>query len=109
MLAFGWLSDRTGWRASLVIVQEATLVVGAIILSIWPASFGLKMFAYFTLWLSNAAGPILVAWMADLTPCPSQRAIIIGVCCTAVYAVDSFANSASKPNPCALIRSCDRR
>lgn len=95
MLAFGWLSDRTGWRASLVVVQELTLLVGAIILAVWPASFGLKMFAFFTLWLSNAAGPILVAWMADLTPCPSQRAIILGVCLTLVFAIDSFANSPS--------------
>jgi ACS family pantothenate transporter-like MFS transporter len=60
MLGYGWLSDRTGWRAGLVVVQELTLAFGAIILACWPSSFGFKMFAYFTLWLSNAAGPILV-------------------------------------------------
>lgn len=58
MLAFGWLSDRKGWRAGLVVVQQTTLLIGAIILAVWPASFGLKMFGYFTLWLSNAAGEL---------------------------------------------------
>ena len=57
MLAFGWLSDRKGWRASLVIVQQATVVIGCIILAAWPTSFGLKMFGYHVLFLSNSAGP----------------------------------------------------
>lgn len=116
-IAFGWLSDRTNWRASLVVVQEVTLAFGAIILACWPSSFGFKMFAYFTLWLSNAAGPILIvssschctratiadwcfslqAWMADLTPSPEERSVIIGVCITLLYVVDSFANSSSPP------------
>ena len=94
MLAIAWLSDRKGWRASLVIVQEVTLLIGAIILSVWPASFGLKMFGFYILYLSCAGGPILVAWMADLTPCPSQRALILGLTPTCSFAIDSFANSA---------------
>lgn len=42
-LFFAWLSDRTGWRASLVVVQQVLLVIGAITLSVWPSSFGVKM------------------------------------------------------------------
>jgi hypothetical protein len=40
-------------------VQVITFV-GCIILSAWPASFGLKMLGYFLLWLNNAGGPILI-------------------------------------------------
>lgn len=52
MLAVAWLSDRKNWRASLVIVQEVTLLIGAIILAVWPSSFGLKMFGFYILYLS---------------------------------------------------------
>lgn len=41
-----------------------------------------------------AGGPILIAWMADFTPDPSQRALILGLTPTCSFAVDSFANSA---------------
>ncbi|KAL7413814.1 major facilitator superfamily domain-containing protein [Mrakia frigida] len=60
MIACGWASGKWGSRIGWIVGQEMTLFVGAVILSCWPASFGLKTFAYFTLWLSNAAGPILI-------------------------------------------------
>lgn len=40
---------------------------------------------------------LLQAWMADLTPSPEERSVIIGVCITLLYVVDSFANSSSPP------------
>lgn len=36
--------------------------------------------------------------MADWCPSPEKRNIIVGVCVTLNYAVDSFANSASFPH-----------
>lgn len=66
------------------------------------------MVGYFLLWTSNAAGPILIvsisvgdipvevddkAWMADWCPAPEERAIIVGVAVTFVFAIDAFANS----------------
>ena len=68
------------------------MLLGQIILAIWPPSEGLKFFAYFILWCSNAVGPILIAWMADLCPSPEERSTIIAVCVTLVFAVDAFAN-----------------
>lgn len=70
MLFFAWLSDKTGHRATLVIVQQVTLLIGTITLSVWPASFGVKMWAYFMLWLSNAAGPTLVVSSGPLLSPP---------------------------------------
>lgn len=86
------------------------------------------MLGFFILWLNHAAGAILIvspsfshlllllislpflpspslqAWMADLCPSPEERAVIIGVACTFLYAVDSFANS-KYPSPRVLFSS----
>jgi ACS family pantothenate transporter-like MFS transporter len=60
MLLFAWLSSRTGTRARWIIIQMVITLIGCLILSAWPASFGLKMVGYFLLWLNNAGGPILI-------------------------------------------------
>ena len=73
-------------------LTQVPTIIGLVILSVWPASFSIKMVGFF-LWTSNAAGPILIAWMADWCPSPEKRNIIVGVCVTLNYAVDSFANS----------------
>ncbi|KAK4686779.1 bacterial leucyl aminopeptidase, partial [Tremellales sp. Uapishka_1] len=92
MLIFGWLSSRTGWRATWIIIQQVILLFGAIILSVWPPSFGFKMFGYFLLWLSNATGPILIAWMAEQCPSPEERAILLGISITIVFSMDAWDN-----------------
>lgn len=40
--------------------NQVITLVGCIILSAWPASFGVKMVGYFLLWLNNSGGPILI-------------------------------------------------
>ncbi|KAJ6560974.1 major facilitator superfamily domain-containing protein [Mycena sp. CBHHK59/15] len=54
----------------------------------------------FILWTSNAVGPILVAWMAEMGDgSAEERAIILGVCLTLANAVDSVANGEWFPLP----------
>ncbi|KAJ7501068.1 major facilitator superfamily domain-containing protein [Mycena galericulata] len=93
MLGFSWISDLTQQRCRWVVIQQIPILTGCLILSAWPASFGLKMFAFFILWTSNAVGPILVAWMAETGDgSAEERAIILGVCLTLANAVDSVSN-----------------
>jgi len=40
--------------------HQVITLVGCIILSAWPTSFGVKMVGYFLLWLNNSGGPILI-------------------------------------------------
>lgn len=45
------------------------------------------------LFISNAAGPIILAWMADETGrAPEERTVMVAVMVTVVYAVDCWAN-----------------
>ena len=63
-----------------------------LVLAAWPASTGFKFFAYFGMWCSNAVGPILIAWMADVCPSPEERSVIIAVAVTLNFSVDAFQN-----------------
>lgn len=92
MLLFAWLSSRTGWRATWIVVQMCLFLVGSIILSVWPAGFGIKMVGFFFLWVSNSAGPILLAWMADCCPSPEERSMIVAIAVTFVFVIDAWAN-----------------
>ena len=71
---------------------QLSILFCQIILSVWPASTGFKFFAFYGLWCSNAAGPILIAWMADVCPSPEERSILIGVAVTANFAINAFQN-----------------
>lgn len=92
MLLFAWLSSRTGWRATWVTVQNILFLIGCIILSVWPGGIPIKMVGFFLTYAANAISPILVAWMADVCPIPEERAMIIGVTVSLVYAMDSWMN-----------------
>ncbi|AFR98231.2 transmembrane transporter Liz1p [Cryptococcus neoformans C23] len=92
MLLFAWLSSRTGWRATWVTVQNILFLIGCIILSVWPGGIPIKMVGFFLTYTANAISPILVAWMADVCPIPEERAMIIGVTVSLVYAMDSWMN-----------------
>lgn len=50
------------------------------------------MVGFFLTYTANAISPILVAWMADVCPIPEERAMIIGVTVSLVYAMDSWMN-----------------
>ncbi|TIB37589.1 hypothetical protein E3P86_02129 [Wallemia ichthyophaga] len=94
MMLWAYLSDKQQRRCRYIVIQQLTIFVGTIILSTWPASFGLKMFAYFFLYLSNCGGPLIIAWMSDLIGKQNTelRTIYIGLAVTLVNAIDSFQN-----------------
>lgn len=94
MMIWAYLSDKQQRRCRYIVIQQLTIFVGTIILSTWPASFGLKMFAYFFLYLSNCGGPLIIAWMSDLIGKQNTelRTIYIGLAVTLVNAIDSFQN-----------------
>ncbi|CED85583.1 Permease of the major facilitator superfamily [Phaffia rhodozyma] len=92
MVGCAWGSGRTGRKLEWIVGQMTTMLIGTIILSIWPASFETKMVGYYLLWMSNGVGPILIAWMADWCPSPEERSLQIGVIVTFVYVIDSWAN-----------------
>lgn len=92
MIIWAYLSDRLQKRCTFIILQQITLLIGAIILSTWPKSLGLKMFAYFILFLSNSAGPLIIAWMSDTIGKENTelRSMMIGMAVCIVNAIDSF-------------------
>ncbi|TIC03924.1 MFS general substrate transporter [Wallemia mellicola] len=94
MLIWAYLSDIHQRRCRYIVAQQITILVGTIILSTWPKSFGLKMFAYYFLYLSNSAGPLIVAWMSDTIGKQNteMRTIYIGLGVCVVNAIDSFQN-----------------
>ena len=92
MIIWAYLSDRLQKRCTFIILQQITLLIGAIILSTWPKSLGLKMFAYYILFLSNSAGPLIIAWMSDTIGKENTelRSMMIGMAVCIVNAIDSF-------------------
>ncbi|GHJ89178.1 hypothetical protein NliqN6_5580 [Naganishia liquefaciens] len=90
MLAFAYVHSRTGWHTTWVVVQETTLLIGVIILTIWPQAFATKMVAFFLLFCSNAVGPILIAWMSAHFRTPEERGIVIGLAVTFVFPMSAW-------------------
>ena len=54
-------------------MSEIITLIGCIILSIWPASFGVKMVGYFLLWMNNSGGPILIVCLIIVSSYPPSR------------------------------------
>jgi MFS family permease len=93
MLVFSYLSDRYLQRARWIAVMLAPHTVGCVMLAIWPARFEAQMVAFQLLFLSNAAGPVVLAWLADvLRKRPEERTLMVAGMVTVVYAVDCWAN-----------------
>ncbi|KAI5812694.1 putative transporter [Pyronema omphalodes] len=93
MLVFSHLSDRKQQRGRWVLAQLIPHLMGCLVLAIWPPSFWAQMLAIHLLFISNAAGPIILAWMADETGrAPEERTVMVAVMVTLVYAVDCWAN-----------------
>jgi ACS family pantothenate transporter-like MFS transporter len=80
------LGDWKGWRWPIFVASGAVHIVACGILAGWPSSHPTIMFAYFLTYATNAGGPALIAWMAELLRVePEARAIIIGMSVTIVY------------------------
>ncbi|KAF8053876.1 hypothetical protein FPV67DRAFT_1683858 [Lyophyllum atratum] len=93
MVLFSFLSDRRQRRGRYIVLQVSLHLVGCITLSIWPRSFVWQMVGFHFLFLSNAAGPVLLAWLADVVRTnPEERTLTVACMVTAVYTVDCWAN-----------------
>jgi ACS family pantothenate transporter-like MFS transporter len=80
------LGDWKGWRWQIFVGSGAVHVVACSILAGWPDSHPVIMFAYFLTYATNAGGPAIIAWLAELLRVePEARAIIIGMTVTIVY------------------------
>ncbi|KAH8806754.1 putative transporter [Flagelloscypha sp. PMI_526] len=87
------LSDRTGNRVRYIVVQQLIVVVGNIVLSMWPSSFGWKMFTFLTLFCTYASGNIMIAWMSDICKdSPEWRILNIGAMVVIPNAIDMWQN-----------------
>lgn len=80
------ISDWKGWRWQIFIGCGIAHVIGTSILASWPNRHGVVMFAYYLTYATNAAGPSLLAWLAELLRMePEARTIIVGLSVTVVY------------------------
>lgn len=80
------LGDWRGWRWPIFVASAAVHIAACGILAAWPNSHPTIMFAYFLTYATNAGGPALIAWLAELLRVePEARAIIIGMSVTIVY------------------------
>ncbi|KAJ4407990.1 hypothetical protein N0V91_003656 [Didymella pomorum] len=80
------LGDWKGWRWPIFVGSGLVHIVACGILTGWPSSHPTIMFAYFLTYATNAGGPALIAWLAELLRLePEARAIIIGLSVTIVY------------------------
>jgi ACS family pantothenate transporter-like MFS transporter len=80
------LGDWKGWRWQIFVGSGAVHIVACSILAGWPNSHPVIMFAYFLTYATNAGGPAIIAWLAELLRVePEARAIIIGMTVTIVY------------------------
>jgi ACS family pantothenate transporter-like MFS transporter len=80
------IGDWKGWRWQIFVASGSIHVVACSILAGWPDSHPVIMFAYFLTYATNAGGPAIIAWLAELLRVePEARAIIIGMTVTLVY------------------------
>jgi ACS family pantothenate transporter-like MFS transporter len=80
------VGDWKGWRWQIFVASGTVHVIACSILAGWPDSHPTIMFAYFLTYATNAGGPALIAWLAELLRLePEARAIIIGMTVTIVY------------------------
>jgi ACS family pantothenate transporter-like MFS transporter len=80
------IGDWKGWRWQIFAASGSIHIVACSILAGWPDSHRVIMFAYFLTYATNAGGPAIIAWLAELLRVePEARAIIIGMTVTLVY------------------------
>ncbi|KAF3042680.1 hypothetical protein E8E12_007127 [Didymella heteroderae] len=80
------LGDWKGWRWPIFVGSGLVHIVACAILTVWPSNHPTIMFTYVLTYGTNAGGPALIAWLAELLRVePEARAIIIGMSVTIVY------------------------
>lgn len=80
------LGDWKAWRWPIFVASGIVHIIACSILSAWPNSHSGIMFAYFLTYATNAGGPAIIAWLAELLRMePEARAIIVGMSVTVVY------------------------
>jgi sugar phosphate permease len=93
MLLFSALSDRKQHRARYVAAPLVVHMNACITLARWPETFKAQMVAMHLLFVSNAAGPVVLAWLAEeVRDVPEERTVMVAAMVTVVYAVDCWAN-----------------
>jgi ACS family pantothenate transporter-like MFS transporter len=81
------IGDWKGWRWQIFVASGVVHVIACSMLAGWPDNHPVIMFAYLLTYATNAGGPALIAWLAELLRVePEARAIIIGMTVTIVYA-----------------------
>ncbi|KAF8243407.1 MFS general substrate transporter [Wilcoxina mikolae CBS 423.85] len=93
MVLFSALSDRKQHRARYIAVQLVVHMGACIALARWPETFVRQMVAMNLLFVSSAAGPVVLAWLAEeVKKVPEERTVMVAAMLTVVYAVDCWAN-----------------
>ncbi|KAL1406257.1 hypothetical protein Q8F55_007952 [Vanrija albida] len=86
-------SDILKTRWTILLAQCIIGIPGAIIMTVWNVPDAAKYYSYFILYCVAAGGPPLWAWLSDMLPSDAeQRALILGTCITAFYAINAWAN-----------------
>lgn len=85
-LTLNYLSDRFRWRWQISIFSALANGICLAVLSAWPANTSVILAFYFLSYGTNAGGPSLLAWMAEiLRKEPEARSIIVAMTVTIVY------------------------
>lgn len=82
---------RTRWTVLLAICLIG--IPSCIIMTVWNVPTSAKYYAYFILYMLQSHGPPLWAWLSDMCPTDAeQRALTLGVCISAYYAINAWSN-----------------
>ncbi|KXH40068.1 major facilitator superfamily transporter [Colletotrichum simmondsii] len=85
-IGLNWLSDWKRWRWQISIFSAAAHGICLAVLCGWPSDHKVILAFYFLTYGTNAGGPSLIAWMAEiLRKEPEARSIIVALTVTVVY------------------------
>ncbi|EJT77458.1 hypothetical protein GGTG_07370 [Gaeumannomyces tritici R3-111a-1] len=85
-LVLNHLSDRFRWRWQISVLSAAAHGTCLAVLCGWPADDRVVLAFYFLTFATNAGGPSLMAWFAEiLRREPEARSIIVAMTVTVVY------------------------
>lgn len=89
-LFIGYLSDRLGTRFWVMTGVLACQLVPSVILTVWPASTGLKIFGFFGNPLFFITS-LYYTWLSEIcSHSAEERGMVLGVTNTAFYAFNAF-------------------
>lgn len=85
-LALNGLSDWKHWRWQVAVGSAAFQGIILSVLCAWPSDHKVVLGFYFLTYATNAGGPALLAWLAEiLRKEPEARSIIVALTVTVVY------------------------